>query len=342
MNTVLFETSDKQKCIAGSKARQDALKIALACGYRHIPLFYNGRPHPIVAMEMIRGCASAILHTGSRDRLLVQYPYAPMLLNRIFFAVLRAGQRLKKYTITVLIHDLTSLRNVPCADQRHNTKLQDELHMMRGCELIYHNTSMRDACENVCPAAAYRILGVFDYLYDGPVCPRVYSAEPVVMVAGNLHRLKCGYVYQLPALHDVRFDLFGINYSEMQADNIRYRGSFSPEELIPHLDGQFGLVWDGDSLDTCSGGFGEYLKYNNPHKFSLYLAAGMPVIVWSRSALADFVREKGIGLCVDSIRDLPPMLESLTEEKYRKMVKCTMRLCSGIISGENLKRILSK
>jgi hypothetical protein len=32
-----------------------------------------------------------------------------------------------------------------------------------------------------------------------------------------------------------------------------------PEELIKNLQGRYGLVWDGDALDTCSGLTGEYL-----------------------------------------------------------------------------------
>ena len=56
-------------------------------------------------------------------------------------------------------------------------------------------------------------------------------------------------------------------------------GSFLPDELPSALEGSFGLVWDGDSSKTCSGVFGEYLRYNNSHKASLYLASGFPIIV---------------------------------------------------------------
>ena len=34
-------------------------------------------------------------------------------------------------------------------------------------------------------------------------------------------------------------------------------------------------MWDGPSPDTCAGVYGAYLRYNNPHKTSLYLAAGL-------------------------------------------------------------------
>ena len=57
------------------------------------------------------------------------------------------------------------------------------------------------------------------------------------------------------------------------------------------MEGNWGLVWDGNSIDTCSGNFGEYLRLNAPFKFSLYLAAKRPVVVWRESAMAEYVRK---------------------------------------------------
>lgn len=55
-------------------------------------------------------------------------------------------------------------------------------------------------------------------------------------------------------------------------------GSYMPEELPEKLEAKYGLVWDGLEITSCEGTFGQYLKYNNPHKFSLYMAAGIAVI----------------------------------------------------------------
>ncbi len=64
---------------------------------------------------------------------------------------------------------------------------------------------------------------------------------------------------------------------------------------------------------------GEYLKYNNPHKTSLYIRCHLPVIIWNQAALAPFARQQGIGLCVDSLRDIAPTLAVLTPERYAEM-----------------------
>lgn len=85
------------------------------------------------------------------------------------------------------------------------------------------------------------------------------------------------------------------------------------------------MVWDGTSVSTCTGDFGEYLQYNNPHKTSLYIRCQLPVIIWKQAALADFVRENGIGICVDSLEELEKILNTLSEEEYAEMKKGRQR-----------------
>lgn len=55
--------------------------------------------------------------------------------------------------------------------------------------------------------------------------------------------------------------------------------SLAAEELPGALVQSFGLVWDGNSMDTCTGNYGSYLRINDPHKVSLYLSSGLPIIV---------------------------------------------------------------
>lgn len=336
MNLVLFETAGKQKYNAGSKARQDALQIAKDCKYEHITLFHNGNAKPLVALEIVKGCISAIGKAKKGDTVLIQYPYSPMLLNQMLFGVLRFGKKNKEYKISALIHDLNGLRS------NDKVLLHKELKTMRGCNIIYHNESMKDECEKILKAKSYQILGIFDYLYFGKTCMREYKKNPTVMIAGNLSKDKCGYIYHLSEVGSVRFDLFGGGYIGESTDQVQYRGKFAPEELIVNLDGQFGLVWDGDTVDTCSGTNGNYLRYNNPHKLSLYIAAGVPVIVWNESALAGFVEKNGIGICVKSIKDLPEILNKLSASAYVQMVSSVEQIKEQIQHGEKLKNIIKQ
>ena len=58
------------------------------------------------------------------------------------------------------------------------------------------------------------------------------------------------------------------------------------------------------------------MKYNNPHKVSLYLSSGLPVIIWEKAALAEFVSKHQVGIVVGSLAQLQNKLGSLTEEEY--------------------------
>ena len=108
------------------------------------------------------------------------------------------------------------------------------------------------------------------------------------------------------------------------------------------MQGGFGLVWDGDSSDTCSGMYGEYLKINNPHKASLYLASNFPIIVWRQSALADFVRNNNCGILVNSLFEILESLESMSEDEYQELVKNSKRIGEKIRQGYYLKAALEK
>ena len=136
--------------------------------------------------------------------------------------------------------------------------------------------------------------------------------------------------------------MYGVGYEGPVNDKIHYLGSFLPDEIPYVLNGSFGLVWDGESADTCKGAYGEYLKINNPHKTSLYLAAGLPVIIWKDAALAEFVREEECGILVGSLQDIGKQISELPEEEYRKLRQNAEKIGKKLRSGFYTKRILQK
>ena len=160
-------------------------------------------------------------------------------------------------------------------------------------------------------------------------------------MAGNLAQEKAGYLYKLPA--KPAYNLYGVGFDESRAlENETYFGSFLPDELPVALEGGFGLVWDGDSSKTCSGVFGEYLRYNNSHKASLYLAAGFPLVVWRQSALSHFVLEKECGVAVESLHELSQVIEELTLDDYQTLLENTKRVGKEIREGYYLRTALKQ
>lgn len=168
--------------------------------------------------------------------------------------------------------------------------------------------------------------------------------ERAISVAGNLDIKKSGYIAQLGRLPEVKVNLYGPNfeYTLAQYSNIQYHGSFPAKDIPQQLTSGFGLVWDGQSIDTCTGDFGEYLQYNNPHKLSLYLSSGMPVVIWDKAAEAAFVREHNVGICVASLTELQEKFEAITENEFNEMVKNVEKQAACLIAGEYTKRAISK
>ena len=105
-------------------------------------------------------------------------------------------------------------------------------------------------------------------------------------------------------------------------------------------------MWDGTSIDTCDGNTGNYLRYNNPHKLSLYISSGVPVVIWKQAALATFVQEKGIGLCVDSLTECAELISNMSKDQYDEMCSRvneeSIKLRSGFYSKKALEEALRR
>lgn len=281
------------------------------------------------------------------DALFVQMP---AISHCIYLGRLFSSLRKKGVKVILLIHDLEKLRFVEAEDVPFKTRVRqrlDETSVLKSADLIIaHNPKMAKYLEGEgIPAEKLVSLQIFDYLLpEDFAVHRPYSevrrrgvdiaAQPAVtdlIVAGNLDSDKVGYLKDIGSVSDIRFQLYGVGYKDDSANAV-YNGSFLPDELPAYLHGNFGLVWDGTSVETCAGNYGTYLKYNNPHKLSLYLACGFPVVVWEQSAMAPFVAEHGVGLAVASLRDVGETVSLLTPEKYESMCK------NAAVVGQDLRK----
>ena len=187
-------------------------------------------------------------------------------------------------------------------------------------------------------------LDIFDYLHECQLSERTADKKSVT-VAGNLKREKCEYIYKLCENDQVDFTLhlYGPDFKPVKVpESVIYHGSFPPDKLPEKLEGSFGLVWDGTETDRCGGNPGEYIRYNNPHKCSLFLACNMPVIIWKEAALADFVIKNNVGITVNSLQEISSVLEELSDDEYKIMVKNASAIGAKMRSGEYFKTALNK
>lgn len=270
--------------------------------------------------------------------LVIQCPIYSFFNEKFVPALCRVLTKRQLRTV-LIIHDVESLRFPEKAARL--LPVERRLFDVAEC-LIVHNEAMKARLQEShgVPAEKMTVLGIFDYLYDGDIVGADEQFTRTVFVAGNLAPEKSGYVYRLGQLGgDLHINLYGGHFNaDAATDAIAYQGAFPPDELPRHLRGNFGLIWDGPVLDRCAGQTGDYLRINNPHKTSLYLAAGFPVIIWKQAALAPFITENGLGLAVDSLEELPALFEKLTEEDYRRMVAQAAAYGAQLRGGDFMRR----
>ena len=274
----------------------------------------------------------------------------PVVCHSVFLACVLKQIRKENIKVVLLLHDLEFVRGKRSKRGNCVSWLRtfiEEISMFKQADaLIVHNTKMKKKLMDYGIKEDKMVeLEIFDYLIKSVESIQVEKCSDGfnrVVIAGNLTPNKCGYVYDLPAAP--QFLLYGANYvqDENSQDNIHYMGSYMPDELVNVMQGDLGLGWDGDSAETCAGPYGQYLRYNNPHKTSLYLACGMPVIIWEGAALAYFIIENNVGITVSNLNEIAENLSRRSKDEYIVMKKNAEKLSKELRTGFYFKAALNK
>ena len=287
-----------------------------------------------LGINVFRDWAGLFLRLNWEDLLLVQYPVFPVkgvwLARFMLHMIQWKGAR-----TAAIVHDIDSLRLIGGKAARWS----DQVLLPAFDRLIVHTGRMRDYLVGQgVPAEKMTVLGLFDYATPAMMPERQLTMD--VCFAGNLRKEKAGWLYAMPRTK-LTWHLWGEGWKgrKTRTDMIHH-GTASPEALPGRLEGSFGVVWDGQALDTARGAYGAYMMINSPHKLSLYLAAGMPVVVWSGAAVADWVRATGTGLVLSQLTDLPRAIADLTPEAYASMVQAARREGNALRSGHYLLQAL--
>lgn len=232
-------------------------------------------------------------------------------------------------TKIAIIHDLDSLRFSP----NNKSIIKKEISSLNRFDyVIAHNKSMRRWLIRNGLKADIITLDIFDYLLDGTINID-HSNDYRIVVAGNLD--KSIFLKEIDKVLSYRINAYGPISSYQLPDNIEYKGVFLPDQLPYHIEGEFGLIWDGEDTDNCSGKNGNYMRYNNPHKLSLYVACGMPVITWKKAAIAEYVETNDIGFTVNSLHEVNGILDNLSAERYRELLSNVKKITSTVTTGTN-------
>lgn len=336
MNIKYLSRNYKGLGSAGNKAKTDIERIMDSMGFGNAGLARTTSKNRLAHFALtLAGVLKAPFCIRRGDVLVLQYP-----LKKYYTLMCRAAH-LRGAQVVTVIHDLGSFRRKALTPGKEMRRLN------RSDSIIAHNDSMKTWLEEHGCRARLHTLGIFDYLSDTCAPEARPRRQPYTIVyAGALNPRKNTFLYRWGgSISSYRVRLYGGGFDIRQAEGagrFEAMGFVRSDELIANVQGDFGLVWDGTSLDGCTGDWGEYLKINNPHKTSLYIRCGLPVIIWREAALAPFVRNNGIGLCISSLRELDRILAEMTPKQYEAMRVNVEKVSRRMAEGHYFKTAIGK
>lgn len=320
-------TKGQKKNTAGTKAKADIADILLKTGFTRVK--FNIKSNRLMKFVWSKHDLKDSLKRVDRgDTLVIQYP----MYSRYALKILLTMAKTKGFKTVGIIHDVETLRLYK-GDKR---RIKDELNALNQFDvLVVHNSKMKTWLKENGIVKRMFSIEIFDYLADTSLVSTGIDKD--IVFAGNLEKSLFLKEWNLKR----KVNLYGIN-PQQYGGMVSYKGVKTPEELPNFLNGSFGLVWDGNTLRTNSGIYGEYTKYNNPHKTSLYISSGLPVVVWKQSAVAEFVRENHVGLVVDDLNKLDIILKNLNNTDYENLVKNSRIISAKMRKGFYTKTVLKK
>lgn len=330
---ISLQTIEESISHAIVKARGDVNVVLQSLGYQALVF---GSTSPIGFWRVMMrhfNIMSLKWKVRSDDVVFIQFPWIHHNKKEFYNNLFNSGAR-----VECVIHDLDSFRYGAQDDH------YDELEQLNRCNsIIAHTPSMKEyLVRHGVDEEKIKILYFFPYLTQDPLHQLTVEAAPTIIFAGNLE--KSPFVNDLNkiASEKLKFNLYGKGAESFSAStNVSYKGIFEPNHP-GGIEGNWGLVWDGPELATCSGAYGNYLKYNSSHKISLYLSLGIPVILWKESSLCEYVLEHNLGICVESLFDLEKTLRSLTLNKRKAILDSVRQYALQIRTGETLSKLIAK
>ena len=334
---------------AGNKAKTDNEDTLLEMGAVNLGLHRTVNNSKILAFFLdLAGILRTCLLLRKRDVLFLQYPV------KKYFALLCQVAKLKGAQTICVIHDLGSFR-------RKKLTVEKEIARLSHCDyIIASNENMKQWLMGHGMKQPVGSLGLFDYRsasfnehsassnHEHSPSSEAISSEalPKIVYAGALSMRKNSFLVELTKKKLSSWHLVIVGNKDglqgvQENAHIEYRGFMPSEDFISHIDADFGLVWDGNSLDTCSGDYGEYLRWNSPHKVSFYLRAGLPVIIWKDAAVAPIIEQEGAGIAISSLKELDDVFKKLSADDLKQMKAHAQEMARKLNEGYFLRSAYS-
>jgi glycosyltransferase involved in cell wall biosynthesis len=324
---------------SGYIANRDMAEFASELGFRHLNYFiYDVNTDSDEALNARLDGILSPLSAG--DVVVVQFPtWQSVRFEQRFMDKLLA----KKYIKTVLViwdvkpwlHD---------GSDRDFTR-EYAFRVMNQCDLVVSpNAKMSTRLIQEGGVRTPLInTGLWDFVYNGSMQNKTF--KKCLTFVGTLDKTDFS-TYHGKTMMNLIGNPDGLTAMEKAQDNLNILGEMRSQDIIPLLDGGFGVVsYSNQKNETAKKRFAgaeKYGKYNNPLKLSLYLAAGLPVIVNYDSAHSELVQKENLGLVVDDLNEVEHIISSMTDDDYAFMAEKCRRYSSLLRQGFFTKNMLMK
>jgi hypothetical protein len=327
MSNIIITSLDPGQNTGGVKAKIDIINFLKDYGYSS----YEVNPYVtrIKKFFLANFKLPKDISNLSPKKVIIQYPIPSQYITKQIIKNIRKSKNSK---IVFLIHDIQGLQSTDEKTIKKELKVFDLVD-----ELIVHNNHMKNWFQKNGLKKQLINLEIFDYKNPQPISKKIESKRSICF-AGNL--FKSEFLKKINLKHEIY--VFGPNMFSEYSNCIKYSGQYSPGELPKYLNQSFGLIWDGPSIETCEGTYGSYLKFNNPHKTSLYISSGLPVVIWRQAALADFVLQNKIGIVIDNLNQLDSALDSVSQQKYKEIKSNTLVIAERLRTGYYTKKAVDR
>lgn len=300
----------------GGKATRDTHAVLTHfLGWQTFDSTCNGSA--VRRLKLLAGYIWYLLKLPKRSVFFIQLPqngYASKVLLPLL---------LHRFTTIALLHDIDSLRGAKggTADD-----------VILKADYIITTGTLLDRLPPTDKKNVVR-LEAWDYILNDGFEPPAAHQDALVLHAGNLAVTKIPELYD-PAVTRRPILFYGAPYDTTVArpDDF-YKGPFdgnNPRIVEPV---SYGLVWEERR---------DYERWNQPNKFSLYLAMGLPVIIWDEAFAAAFVKAQNCGICIPSLHEMDAAMAAVSTEDYAQMRENAQRLGALVRRGAFLEEALKR
>jgi hypothetical protein len=232
-----------------------------------------------------------------------------------------------------LLHDLDELRTTTTVVSRP---------VLRKAAAIVSTGLLHERIPDELAGKPVSFLEIWDYRVGPAFKPGGWDPAGPILYAGTLWPLKVSWLYR-PDPDRPALLLRGHGYDTARDPGCgdTFAGPFESDDPVFDPPVSWGLVWDGAKLGS-DGTEADYERINQPHKLSLYLACGLPVIVWSEGRAAEWVLRNGCGITTPSLAAIPEILARVTPAEHAAMRERSQALGEGVRAGRHLLDALAR